>query len=132
MPATELHKRWASIPSQHKFSQQVRVERYWVQSGDTLSTIARRFTTTTRALAALNGIERPDKIRIGQTLQLPVPSKQHRLYQVRPGDTLSTIAHRLRTTVAFLAELNDITRPYRIRIGQLLRTSSPIPAVAFP
>ncbi len=146
VPATELHKRWASIPSQHKFSQQVRVERYWVQSGDTLSTIARRFTTTTRALAALNGIERPDKIRIGQTLQLPVPSKQHRLYQVRPplpskqhrlyqvrpGDTLSTIAHRLRTTVAFLAELNDITRPYRIRIGQLLRTSSPIPAVAFP
>jgi LysM repeat protein len=44
---------------------------YRVKSGDTLSGIAKRFGTTTRVLADLNGIADPAKIRIGRILRLP-------------------------------------------------------------
>lgn len=42
-------------------------------------------------------------------------------YRIRPGDTLSAIAQRHRTTVAKLMDLNDIDRANTIKAGQLLR-----------
>jgi membrane-bound lytic murein transglycosylase D len=42
-------------------------------------------------------------------------------YRIRPGDTLSDIAQRHRTTVAKLMDLNDIDRANTIKAGQLLR-----------
>ncbi len=51
---------------------------YVVRRGDTLSRIARRFGTTTAALARLNGIANPSAIYAGQVLRLsgaaPAPS----------------------------------------------------------
>lgn len=44
---------------------------YRVRSGDTLSSIARRFDTTVRALVRLNDIDNPNKIRAGQELKVP-------------------------------------------------------------
>ena len=44
---------------------------YTVRSGDTLSTIARRFGTTTRALQDANGIRDADLVKIGRTLKVP-------------------------------------------------------------
>jgi LysM repeat protein len=44
---------------------------YRVRSGDTLSSIAARFDTTVKTLAALNGIADPRTLRIGQVLQIP-------------------------------------------------------------
>ncbi len=44
---------------------------YTVQAGDTLSTIAARFGTTVEQLAALNGIDNPSLIAVGQLLRLP-------------------------------------------------------------
>jgi LysM repeat protein len=44
---------------------------YRVRSGDTLSAIAARFHTTTRALAAENGISDPTRLQIGQVLRIP-------------------------------------------------------------
>ena len=48
---------------------------YKVQSGDNLSKIAKRFygdATKYRDIAQANGIDNPDKIRVGQDLNLPV------------------------------------------------------------
>ncbi|MGV2437609.1 MAG UNVERIFIED_CONTAM: LysM peptidoglycan-binding domain-containing protein [Anaerolineae bacterium] len=44
---------------------------YTVQAGDTLSGIARRFNTSVAAVAQLNGIVNPDRVLLGQTLQIP-------------------------------------------------------------
>jgi LysM repeat protein len=44
---------------------------YAVQSGDVLSTIARRFGTTSGELLRLNGLTDANRIRIGQVLQVP-------------------------------------------------------------
>lgn len=42
-----------------------------VQKGDTLYSIARRYGTTVRVLAALNGIINPNLIKVGQQIRLP-------------------------------------------------------------
>ena len=43
---------------------------YVVVKGDTLSSIARRYNTTVKALAEANKIENPNKIEIGQVLTI--------------------------------------------------------------
>jgi LysM repeat protein len=42
-----------------------------VQRGDTLSGIAARHNTTVEALMAVNGINNPNFIYVGQSLQVP-------------------------------------------------------------
>lgn len=44
---------------------------YTVQNGDTLSGIAARYGTTYQALAAYNGIDNPNLIRVGQQIKIP-------------------------------------------------------------
>lgn len=51
-----------------------------------------------------------------------------REHRIRPGETLSTIAQRYRTTVGVLMEMNELNSPHRIRAGT--RISVPIPALA--
>ena len=46
-------------------------------------------------------------------------------YTVVRGDTLSAIARQYRTTVAVLAQLNGISDPNRIYVGQVLRIPRP-------
>ncbi|MGW7248808.1 CHAP and LysM peptidoglycan-binding domain-containing protein [Streptomyces decoyicus] len=46
-------------------------ETYTVKAGDTLSEIAEAHKTTAKALAELNGIKDPNKIKAGQKLKLP-------------------------------------------------------------
>ena len=47
---------------------------YKVKSGDTLSAIANRFDTTSRAIAELNGISVGATLHIGQVLKIPNPA----------------------------------------------------------
>jgi mannosyltransferase len=44
---------------------------YTVQAGDTLASVARRYSTTVEALANANGIVNPDRIQVGQVLIIP-------------------------------------------------------------
>jgi len=56
---------------------------YLVEPGDTLYSLARRFGTTVEALKAANGLE-GDLIRVGQRLEIPLPSRPDVLALVRP------------------------------------------------
>ncbi len=56
----------------------------------------------------------------------PVPSAKRRapprrLYTVRTGDTLGSIAGRFQTSVEGLLELNPGIRPTALRVGQTVR-----------
>ncbi|MHA7873407.1 MAG: LysM peptidoglycan-binding domain-containing protein, partial [Hyphococcus sp.] len=51
-------------------------------------------------------------------------------HEVTRGDTLSQIARRYNTTVAALAEANDLAPPYRLRIGQQLNVPGAAPAAS--
>ncbi len=95
---------------------------YVVQPGDTLFSIARRFGVDMQELARLNGITDPSTIYVGQTLRIPATASPARgLYQVQPGDTLSSIAQRFGISIQALMEANGITDPDQIYVGQLLR-----------
>ncbi len=100
---------------------------YTVMAGDTLSDIAAKFGTTYQELAAINGIEDPNMIHVGQIIKL----KGHEIstpqggttYTVQAGDTLSGIAAKYGTTYQELAVLNGISDPNIIHVGQVLLVS---------
>ena len=99
-------------------------EAYIVQKGDILSQIAVDFDTTTATLIELNGISNPDKISVGQMLQVPINSKvisskktkkislditKGGVYKIQSGDTLSEIAAAAGVSISDIKSLNNIT-----------------------
>ncbi|MDN5348492.1 MAG: hypothetical protein PWP65_2057 [Clostridia bacterium] len=96
--------------------------RYWqVAPGDTLYLISRRATTTVSELLRLNpGID-PDNLQVGQFLCLPPeqpPCPSGLYWVVAPGDTLSSIARSVGTTVEVLLRLNPGVDPFNLQVGQ--------------
>lgn len=121
---------------------------YTIQSGDTLSTIAKKFNTTVTRLLELNPtITDVNRIYVGQVLKVPTATNTAtntlvspapapttsqtsastqtnsatKPYIVQPGDSLSSIAKTFQTTVNDLLALNPtITNVNFIRVGQTI------------
>ncbi|MCD7136643.1 LysM peptidoglycan-binding domain-containing protein [Limosilactobacillus balticus] len=109
---------------------------YTVKGGDTLSRIAGQFNTTVNNLASLNDIHNVNRIYVGQRLLVRQPTTEQQqtqtkqpetntttnsnTYTVKSGDTLSGIAGKFNTTYTQLAQLNHISNPNVIRVGQVL------------
>ncbi|MGH9247463.1 MAG: LysM peptidoglycan-binding domain-containing protein [Acidimicrobiales bacterium] len=101
--------------------------RHTVRQGETLAGIARRYGTTTAAIAQTNGIANPNLIIEGTTLVIPdaaasAPaagggSAAGTTHTVRPGETLGRIARRYGTTIDAISQANAITDTYVIAIG---------------
>lgn len=100
---------------------------YTVMAGDTLSGIAEKFGTTYQELAAINGIEDPNIIHVGQIIKLKgnaASTPQGGItYTVQAGDTLSGIAAKYGTTYQELADVNGIEDSNTIYVGQVLIVS---------
>lgn len=103
-----------------------------VSSGETLSSIARRYGVSVSALRTTNRIS-GNVIRPGQRLRIPgtagddLPAAV--IYTVRQGDALSTIAQRFGTTVTKLKRANRLTNN-TLRVGQRLEIPDAEPARA--
>lgn len=107
---------------------------YIVQSGDSLSSIASKFNTTTGELAQLNDISNSNLIYPGEILKIPsvkrgpsnsISNKQYiKTYIVKAGDTLYGIAKMFHTTVEDLIELNGLSNANSIYPGQVLKIES--------
>jgi len=108
---------------------------YVVKSGDTYSSIAKNYGTTTKAIEAANPGVDPRRLQIGQKLVLPPPAPapemgvapsvvEENVYVVKSGDTLTRIATRFNTTVKELKSLNGLTTD-RINVGQKLKLPPP-------
>jgi membrane-bound lytic murein transglycosylase D len=121
---------------------------YVVQRGDSLSGIASRFKTSVAQLMSLNQLRDAHRLQIGQNLLLPhdnptaaassaiasvpsairpetaavAPAAQGRpaAYEVRRGDTVSTIAQRFSIAESELLQINSIADPHKIYPGQRL------------
>lgn len=134
-----------------------------VRRGDTVGGIAVRYGSSVEAIIEANELDEDAFILVGQGLIIPVrvvpatetPSPTPlatntptavsggtggtggSVYVVQRGDTLTNIAIRFNTTVAALVQLNGITNPNSIFIGQRLNlpsgqtpvaTATPLPA----
>jgi membrane-bound lytic murein transglycosylase D len=115
-----------------------------VKKGETVTSVARKYGVSAKALREANGLS--DKARVsGQTLVIPAPSTAAlppsvaprptvaagssaggssssgtRMYKVRSGDTLFSIAKQFSTTVTQIKQLNGLTSD-RIKVGDQLR-----------
>lgn len=92
-----------------------------VKQGETLTHIARVHGTTVEALIALNDLENPNRLRVGQRLLV---SGNPLIHVVARGETLWEIARRYDVTVEQLASWNGISDPRRLREGQELFVSA--------
>lgn len=91
-----------------------------VQYGETLSSIATRYSATYQTLASLNGLSNPNMIYAGQVLKVSGVASATRTYTVQYGDNLSSIATKLGTTYQSLAQRNGLSNPNLIYPGQTL------------
>lgn len=90
---------------------------YTIQTGDVLSGIAQRFnTTSTDIVSATDGLNNPDRIRVGQEVVIPTMG----YYTVSSGDNIGLIAQRFSTTSERIQSVNNINNPDRINMGQRL------------
>ncbi len=126
----------ALVPNDLKFARQTPDIEYVVERGDSLSQIARRFSTSVPRLVALNQLPNRHRIQIGQRLLLPQGEQLASVgaepvdgqYSVARGDTVSRIAARFGVAEAALLASNGISDPDLIYPGQRLRLPGLYPA----
>lgn len=96
---------------------------YYVQYGDTLYSISRRFGTTVPAIMAANGLT-SEYIFVGQRLIIPstqpLPGPFDCRYTVQRRDTVYSIAYRYKVSAYALMQANYLYSPY-IYVGQVLK-----------
>ena len=124
--------------SAEKQSTEKQSDTHVVKSGETLSSIAKKYHLQLDYLATLNGLSRTSTVRVGQRLKIEgdlpkpetkveaaipkaaKPSRNTEAYTVKPGESLNAIANRSGVTVAELAALNDLNARANLRVGQQL------------
>ncbi len=112
--------------------------RHVVKSGETVSTIAKLYGTTVKAILQANGLKPDTIISVNQELIIPLPvantstptptltpSPTPFVYTIRTGDNLSAIAKRYGTTVEALMAANNIADATRIRAGTKITIVQP-------
>ena len=128
-----------------------------VAAGEALSVIAAQYGTTVAAIVKANDLADPDYILAGQSLTVPgkaqaaaeaepeaknmedQQAKEESTatnYQVQPGDSLLGIALEHGMTLSLIMELNAITDPDRLFVGQVLALEPsgwvcPVPGAIF-
>ena len=104
------------------------IKTYIVQSGDTLTSIAKKFNTTVDKIALLNNITNPNLIYPGQILKIETSINSsirgynfNTMYTVQKGDTLLGISRKLDVDYKELIQKNDITNSNLIYTGEVLK-----------
>lgn len=107
---------------------------YTVKKGDTLSSIAKKYKTTSQAIMKLNGLKSAN-IKVGQKLKITTTTTNSTAakttttsnssvltYTVKKGDTLASIAKKYGTTYQAIMKLNNL-KSTTIKVGQKLKIS---------
>ena len=118
---------------------------YMVRKGDTLSAIAKTFGVSVNAILDANNLRSADRIQIGQRLLVPsgtatetpvlvpgeeggdpgntatpIPVGGQITHVVQSGETLNSIATHYGVSWKLLADMNAITDPKTLKLGQTL------------
>jgi LysM repeat protein len=103
---------------------------YVIEKGDSLSTIAAKFSMKTKALRELNNLKKKSTIRIGKKLTIPYSQKRvdaiaRAEYIVEKGDSLDLIAKKFNLTSKEIKKFNKLKKSATIRLGQKIRLPLP-------
>ena len=91
-----------------------------IAKGETIGIIAKKYKLTISELAGYNGIRNPNRVKVGQRINIPENSISIN-YTVKLGDTLSSIAKKHQTTPDNIAKTNKISNPRKLKPGQKLK-----------
>lgn len=84
-------------------------DKYLIQQGDSLETIAKKFNTKEEIIMEINNIPFPDMLRAGKEIIIPVNKEQYfEYYTIQKGDTLYEIAREYNINPELLALLNGL------------------------
>lgn len=112
---------WDSkVPVGHGTSGPLQVQRpafVTVYAGDTVYSIARRYSLSVRDLIEANNLQPPYQLQPGMALRLPGGGSD---YVVQRGDTLSVLARRFKVDFNSLAATNGKRPPYVLQVGERL------------
>ncbi|RBW64122.1 lytic transglycosylase [Vibrionales bacterium C3R12] len=120
----------------------MKLVRYKIKSGDSLSVLAKKYNTTTKVIRSANGMSN-NSIRVGKFLMIPTSTKDDKAYalsasnrlaktqatsrgkyklthKVKSGDSLWTIARANKVSHQSLAKWNGMGPRDTLRIGQEL------------
>jgi len=123
--------RLAEEEKKKKLEQKVKEQgSYVIEKGDSLSTIAAKFSMKTNALGELNNLNKKSTLRIGKKLTIPYSQKTvdaiaHAEYIVEKGDSLGSIAKEFNLTSKAIMKHNRLKKGSAVRIGQ--RILLPLP-----
>jgi len=112
----------ADIPS----DKWVSWRRHRVESGETLTSISRKYRVTAQAIAEANDLERGAKLEAGDKLIIPAARPTEEIksrlvrYRVRRGDTLGGIADQFSVTTEQMRKWNGL-KSNKVSRGMLLR-----------
>lgn len=97
---------------------------YIVQSGDSLYTIARKYSTSVAELQRINKIKRGRTLKVGMKLKVPTPDNssvredvKERVHVVRNGENLAAIAEKYNVSQADIKVKNKIRNPATLMVG---------------
>jgi membrane-bound lytic murein transglycosylase D len=126
--ATLFEERAALIPETHRNSWRY----HPVVAGDTLASVAGEFRVSAAELASANQLTSGESLTGVEGLVVPVPlaaeaMARTRLYTVRKGDTLVTIADRFGVSLSQLRRWNSIPSGIRVEPGRRLHVAEPAP-----
>lgn len=89
---------------------------YYIQPGDTLYTLSKKFSVSPSTILDWNDID-PFNLKVGKALKIPQP--EGILYEVKQGDTLYDISLKFFTTIEVIKSANNMNNNY-IYVGQKL------------
>jgi membrane-bound lytic murein transglycosylase D len=126
--ATLFAQRAALIPEARRNSWRY----HPVVAGDTLASVAQEYRVSVAELAEANQLTASQGLGDLEALVVPVPLAAEpaagtRLYTVRRGDTLVTIADRFGVSLSQLRRWNNISSGIRVDPGRRLRVAEPAP-----
>ncbi|MEN0059112.1 MAG: LysM domain-containing protein, partial [Bdellovibrio sp.] len=97
---------------------------YIVQSGDSLYTIAQKYSTSVAELQRLNKMKRGRVLKVGMKLKVPNPNSSSarevariKVHVVKRGENLSRIAAKYNVSMTDLTEKNKIRNPSSLVVG---------------
>lgn len=120
--ASGFEKKLKKLPSRAR----IKWIRYKVRTGDSLSTIARKFSTTKKLILSVNQLNN-NLIRIGQKLMIPTATRSLSQYSLSADRRLAKITQRKRRgskikhRVKAGDNLWDISRKYKVNIRKLAK-----------
>ena len=129
----------AKLYGQLPVEQRASYHRHTIESGDTLQVLARNYQIRVDDIVTLNQIENPRALQIGHDLILPLQQgftrlpanvrgesyvkSRRRVYTVRSGDSLWSIARRFDVSQKELRVWNKLGWSNMLRPGQVLAVS---------